>query len=219
MRNTNYVEIPIDKLDLLKQFIRGSLLGDGSIPKKNEKNKNYRMTFGHSSDQKAYLEWKHSFLENYLLSGAIIKNIAKSERYKSGECISYHFKSKTHPIFSEFRRLYYNNKRQLNKEDVIMMDEFALAIWYMDDGNIARRKKRSPHIELNTQSFLEDDVDFLVKLLNTKWNIKCARMSHSNIIRISTYDCSKFLNLIEPFKIDCLAYKWVLYKLEELLES
>ena len=219
MKNTKYVEIPISKLSVLQQFIRGSLLGDGSIPKKEEKGKNYRMTFGHGHKQKAYLEWKHAFLENYLLSGAINKRIAKSSRYKTRECISYHFKSKTHPIFSEYRSLYYNIIKEINKDDIIMMDEFALAIWYMDDGNISRRKKRSPHIELNTQSFSSDTVDFLIDLLKSKWNIKCARMSYSNIIRISTFDCQKFLNIIKPYKIDCLAYKWVLYKEEELLES
>jgi hypothetical protein len=219
MKNTKYIEIPLCKLDMLKQFIRGSILGDGSIPKQSEKSKNYRITFGHGHKQKAYLEWKHDFLEKYLLSGAIVKRIAKSDRYKTGECISYHFKSKTHPIFTEFRNLYYNDKRFINKEDISKLDEFGLAIWYMDDGNITRRKKRTPHIELNTQSFLSDEIDFLVNLLQTKWNIRCARMTYSNIIRISSYDCQKFLDIIEPYKVKCLAYKWVLDKEEELLES
>lgn len=219
MRKTNYIEIPANKLDVLKQFIRGSLLGDGSIPKQSIRSKNYRITFGHGHKQKAYLEWKHDFLEQYLLSGAIVKRIAKSNRYKTGECVSYHFKSKTHPIFTEFRNLYYNDKRLLNKEDISEINDFALAIWYMDDGNISRRKNKSPHIELNTQSFSSDDVNFLVNLIQTKWKIRCARMTYSNIIRISTYDCQKFLDIIEPYKIDCLAYKWVLYKEDELLES
>jgi hypothetical protein len=219
MKNINYIDIPISKLNKLKQFIRGSLLGDGSIPKKDKNSKNYRMTFGHGPKQKEYLMWKHAFLEEYLLSGAITKRVAKSERYKTGECVSYHFKSKTHPIFTNFRNLYYSDKRFINKKDIVKIDEFALAIWYMDDGNITRRKKRSPHIELNTQSFLAEDVDFLVNLIQDKWNVRCARMSYSNIIRISSYDCQKFLDIIEPYKIDCLAYKWVLYKEDELLES
>jgi hypothetical protein len=219
MKNTKYPEIPLSKLNMLEQFIRGSILGDGSIPKQEKKSKNYRMTFGHGFKQKAYLEWKHAFLENYLLSGSMQIVIAKSERYKTGECISYHFKSKTHPIFTKFRKLYYENIKKLDKEDIMKMDEFALAIWYMDDGNISKPKKKSSHIELNTQSFIVEDVDLLIDILQTKWNIKCARMTYSNIIRISCYDCQKFLDLIEPYKVDCLSYKWVLHKEEELLES
>ena len=105
MRNIKYIQIPEDKLGKLKQFIRGSILGDGSIPKQSIKSKNYRLTFGHSEKQLEYLKWKHEFLEEYLLAGKIQKNVAKSDRYKSGECISYHFKSKTHPLFTKFRKI------------------------------------------------------------------------------------------------------------------
>lgn len=219
MRNTKYVQIPEDKLDKFKQFIRGSILGDGCIPKLGKRSKNCRLTFGHGEKQLKYLEWKHSFLEEYLLSGKIHRNVAKSDRYKSGQCISYHFKSKTHPVFTEFRTMYYKNMKGLDLKDIAKIDEFALAIWYMDDGNISRRKKRSPHIEFNTQSFSPTEVNFLVNLLKDKWNIRCARMSYSNIIRVSSYDCQKFLDLIEPYKINCLNYKWVLNKEDELLES
>lgn len=219
MRKVNYVDIPTAKLNELEQFIRGSLLGDGSIPKKEKASRNYRMTFGHGEKQKEYLKWKHDFLEEYLLAGAIVKVVAKSDRYISGECVSYHSKSKAHPIFSKYRELYYKDKREINREDIVNLDLFGLAIWYMDDGNISKGKKRSPHIELNTQSFMPEDVIFLAQLLRDKWGIKCARMTHSNIIRISSYDCKKFLNLIEPYKINCIAYKWVLDKEEELLKS
>lgn len=216
MKNTNYVDIPTNKLCRLEQFIRGSLLGDGSIPKKDKGAKNYRMTFGHGHKQEEYLKWKHDFLEEYLLEGKIQKIVVKSNRYKSGECISYHFKSSSHPIFTQFRYLYYEDNRVISRSDISNIDEFALAVWYMDDGNISRRKKRSPHIELNTQSFSSSDVSFLVSLITSKWGIKCARMNYSNIIRLSSMDCQKFLDIIEPYKINCLAYKWVLHKEEEL---
>lgn len=219
MKNTKYPIIPLEKEENLKQFIRGSLLGDGSIPKLSKGSKNYRLTFGHSEKQKEYLEWKHNFLENYLMSGKIQKVVSISNRYLSGSCTSFHFKSISHPIFSYYRSLYYNHKKIINIEDIRNMNEFALAIWYMDDGNISKRKKRSPHIELNTQSFTPEEVNELCNLLISKWNIRCARMNYSNIIRISSLDCNKFLKIIEPYKIKCMSYKWVLNKEEELLEN
>ncbi len=218
MKNTKYITIQNEKLEKIKQFIRGSILGDGSIPKIDSTGKNYRMTFGHGHKQEEYLKWKHNFLEDYLLSGAINKRVVKSNRYKSGECISYHFKSKTNPIFTEFRNLYYKDKKVLN-DDIKNIDEFALAIWYMDDGNISRPKNKKAHIELNTQSFSVDEINLLVNLLKDKWNIRSARMSYSNIIRISVLDCQRFLDIIEPYKINCLNYKWVLNKLGEFMET
>lgn len=215
MRDINYIEIPERKLEELEQFIRGSVLGDGSIAKLTKPMVNTRLTFGHSEKQLNYLKWKHLFLENLDLAGKISKNTHISNRYKSGQCISYHFKSKTHPIFKKFRDLYYNesNIRYINKEDILKMDEFALAIWYMDDGNLWKRKQKSDCITLNTQSFAKEDVIFLINLLYDKWNIISTYNKSEKTIRISSKSSENFLGIIEKYKIPCMEYKWVLYKL------
>lgn len=220
MRNTNYIQIPEKEIENLEQFIRGSLLGDGCISKLGKGSKNNRITFAHCSKQLDYLKWKQSFLNKIELgSEKITKVIAKSIRYKNGECVSFYTKSKTHPIFTRFREMYYTNTKEINKTDIIKLNEFGLAIWYMDDGNLWKRKKRSDCITLNTTGFSKEDVIFLINFLYDKWQFICTYNKSDNTIRISTNSCKKFLFLIEPFKINCMAYKWVHVKLGELGEK
>lgn len=219
MKNTFYPTIIGNDLIKLEQFIRGSLLGDGCIPKITEKGKNYRMTFGHGLKQICYLNWKHQFLNDFDLAGKIVTRTAVSDRYKNGFCTSLHFKSKTHPIFTKFRKQYYpEGKKVLNKEDIIQMDEFGLAIWFMDDGYINNSKNKSSFAVLCTTSFNKDETEFLINFLEKKWNFKCYYYSSEKGIRFSVESSKKLINLISKYIVDCLKYKEVLYKSGELLE-
>lgn len=219
MKNTFYSTIFESDLIKLEQFIRGSLLGDGCIPKISAKGKNYRMSFGHGPKQLCYLKWKHQFLNNFDLAGKIITATALSDRYKNGSCISYHFKSITHPIFTKFRKLYYpEGKKILNKEDVILLDEQGLAIWFMDDGYICNPKNRSSFAVLCTTSFTKEETEFLINFLWDKWNLKCYYYSSEKGIRFSVDSSKKLIYLIKSYIVECLKYKEVLYKSDELLE-
>lgn len=219
MKNTFYSTIIGDELIKLEQFIRGSLLGDGCIPKIQKNSKNYRMTFGHGLKQICYLNWKHQFLNNFDLSGKIVTRIAVSNRYKNGYCTSIHFKSNTHPIFTKFRKLYYPEEiKVLNKEDIIFLNEQALAIWFMDDGYINTPKNKSSFAVLCTTSFSKKETEFLINLLFTKWKLKCSYYSSEKGIRFSVDSSKELIKLINPYIVDCLKYKEVLYKSGELLE-
>lgn len=219
MKNTFYPTIVGNDLIKLEQFIRGSLLGDGCIPKILAKGKNYRMTFGHGLKQTCYLNWKHQFLNDFDLAGKIVTRTAVSDRYKNGSCTSLHFKSITHPIFTKFRHLYYpEGTKVLNKEDVILLDKQALAIWFMDDGYISTPKNKSSFAVLCTTSFTKEETEFLIELLCIKWNLKCSYYSSEKGIRFSVDSSKELLQLINPYIVDCLKYKEVLYKSGELLE-
>lgn len=212
----SYVEIPEDRISLLKQFIRGSILGDGSIPKL--RGRNCHMSFGHSEKQLEYLQWKKKFLEGFDLANDVSSYLHISDRYKKGKCLTYHLHSKTHPIFTEFRSLYYTDKKVLNQEDFVKLNEFALAIWYMDDGNIWKQKASSA-LTLNTQSFLKEEVLFMISKLSEKWDFLCTYNKHENTIRISSLSADRFIELIRPYIVKCMEYKTVLIKSDELLEA
>lgn len=213
----NYIIIPENKKEKLEQFIRGSILGDGSIPKL--RGKNCHMSFGHSEKQLDYLNWKRDFLHEYGLANEISKYIHNSTRYKSGSCVTFHLHSKVNPIFTEFRNLYYSEKKFLNREDFIRIDEFALAIWYMDDGNIWNIKNKSSKITLNTQSFSIEDVKFMANFLSEKWNLACSYNKSDNTIIINVVSCDRFISLVKPYIVKCMEYKMVLFKSDELLEA
>jgi hypothetical protein len=215
-RNQYYIEIQEDKKDELEQFIRASLLGDGSIPKL--RGTNCHLSFGHSEKQLPYLEWKRDFLRNFHLANNISKYTHNSPRYKSGSCISYHLHSKTHPIFTEFRTKYYQDRKIINREDFIKLNEFGLAIWYMDDGNIWKQKGSSV-LTINTQCFNEEEVKFMIDFLIEKWGFRCTLNKNENTIRISALSADKFISIIKPYIVKCMEYKGVLVKSGELLEA
>lgn len=182
--------------DNFKQFIIGSILGDGSIESSG------RLTFGHSEKQLDYLKWKLGFLKSYSLSnGTITKCTQVSTRYKSGECTSYHSKSKTHSYFKDLRKTFYSERKNIEKDLIKEMNEFGLAIWYMDDGGICTRS-----YQINSQSFTNNEVEFLIKILKTNFNIE-ASYDKNNVIYIKTCSKELFKNLIEPYVIPCMKYK------------
>lgn len=176
------------------------------------------MAFTHSPSQLEYLKWKKNFLESFGILCKMRTYVHKSDRYKSGECTSYSFTTRSHPIFSQFRTNYYGSAKYVNREDVVKLDEFGLAIWYMDDGNIWNRKNRLSCITLNTQSFTKDDILFLIKMLWDKWQILATYNKSNNTIRVSSKSCRKLIEIVRPYILDCFKYKMVHVKLGELLE-
>ena len=99
------------------------------------------------------------------------------------------------------------------------MNEFALAIWFMDDGSVWFRKNRTACIILHTTRFRESDVKYLMQLLYKKWKLNTSYLKTDNCIRISVESSPVLLELIKPYMVKGLEYKWVLNKEEELLES
>jgi len=224
IKNTTYTYIPQKRIEELKQFIRGSILGDGHLEFSSKFSKNARIKFCHGEKQKEYISWKKDFLKSFDLAteSEIHSYKAISERYKKGYCETFSFCSKTHPLFTEYKNLYYkNNKRILDKKDIAQIDEFALAIWYMDDGYVFNRNKRSSKIALATCSFTKEDISFLMEILWNKWQIKTSYYKTSNEILISVYDSQKFIDLVKPYIQKCLSYKAELVHIKscELLEN
>lgn len=215
----NYVTIPEEKENMLKQFIRGSLLGDGSIPKIQSTGKNYRLCFSHGPKQECYINWKQSILDEFDLSGKIGKTKSISSRYKNGYCEFFTLKSRTHPLFTEFRNKYYvDNKKIINMDDISELNEFGLAIWYMDDGSLWFQKNKSTCAILHTTGFSEYEVKFLIEMLYKKWKIIATYYKSENSIRITSKSTIILIDLVRPYIQSCLQYKTVHVKSDELLE-
>jgi hypothetical protein len=224
MKNTNYVTLSKENEELLKQFIRGSILGDGHLEFSSKNSKNARLRFCHSEKQTDYIKFKKDFLYAFDLSTDANINCytAVSNRYKKGFCKTLSFSSKTHPLFSSFKQMYYNNKKRvINKSDMANIDAFALAIWYMDDGYLWHRKNKSSRVVLCTDSFTENDVLFLIDLLLKKWNLKCYYYNYKNEIVVSVESSQSFIDIVKPYLLNCFEYKTKLVhiKQDELLEN
>jgi len=190
-------------MEKLEQLIIGSMLGDGYLDKISHTLKNSRLSIAHSAKQKEYCEYKHSILAEKELAGKLCYNKIVNDRYKEGFIEEYRFRSKTNPIFTEYRELFYKNKKKIvHRSTIQKMNALGLAIWFMDDG----AKTISGYL-LCTQSFTRKENNFLRKLLKDKFNIETTLQPQSNMIYIRSKSKELFTSTISPYVIESMRYK------------
>jgi hypothetical protein len=179
-----------------KSIIIGSLLGDGHLERNGV---HFRLQITHSTKQKSYLLWKMRKLKR-LISGKIYI-------YRS----SCRFRTKTLPIFDEFERMFYVNgvKRVPSEIHSILEDKLALAVWFMDDGNIRKIGDKVYGYYLNTQSFGYKDNVKLAKAFYKVYGWKVLLLKNKNNIRlyIPGYYVEDFREKIKTYIIPSLRYK------------
>ena len=180
------------------QLIYGSYLGDGHIGITN-KNR-YRLKIIHCEKQKKYCEWKANMFG--------IKNIKYIKKNGYSQKPAYRFATK---IFDLKYKLTKNTKDVpewlLNK-----LDERGIAVWYMDDGSIQRKKNKygneSIHINLHTNNFDYETQERFVQKFNN-YDIEC-KILKSRIyyyLSFNNENSKKLLNLIKPYIHYSMEYK------------
>ena len=113
-----------------KSLIIGTILGDGYlrvIPKR----KNAFLEVNHSAKQKDYVDWKYK----------ILKSIVKSEpklRNGNGGGVAYRFYTQCLPEITDMFTYFYKDRKKIIPDD-INIDEFSVAVWFMDDGSRNRK--------------------------------------------------------------------------------
>jgi len=118
---------------VLRSLLVGSMLGDGRLVHRT--NATY-YTENHTDSQKAYLEWKVKLWGTWALPDAV-KPVVWNTGGKSFP--GWRFNTVAHELLNEWQELFYAShdkgwKRFLPRV-VDLVDEFALAIWYLDDGH------------------------------------------------------------------------------------
>ena len=192
--------------DFQKEFLFGTLLGDGCIGKHGRINKAYRFFIGHCEKQVEYLRWKHKIIEG--LSSKILKRIDKR-----GNSIMYNFHTLTHPDLEFFEKFFYINRVKIVRPELEQyLTPFSLAVWFCDDGSCYRKKGK---FSLATDGFSLEDHLILKNIFKNKFNIDCKICTY--IRRKKTYyttgfnrENSKKLDaLIRPFVIESMQYKLI----------
>src|SRR6202012_3619760 len=158
--------------------ITGNMLGDGSISlsKINKGEGKYSMTMDVYS-----LNYLHYLNENIYSQFTNTKIYAYPNillpQHKGKEVTQYHFKTKTHPLFTALHNLWYKWDIEKNKFIKIvpfniseMFSEISLAYWIMDDGYFDSYG-RTKTVLLCTESFTKEECIILQSLLE-KLNIK-----------------------------------------------
>lgn len=206
-------------------FIIGTCLGDGHLSV-GKNAVNYNITCTHNPKQYDYLIWKMEFLKENLQ-----KNywVCKSTTHFSGKAM---FKGNVNKKYDMYRGtvgthtlttyvhklLYVENKKHISKEVLSLLTPIGLAVWYMDDGNLAYQKDRnypdviaSRNVTLHIQGFDEESQNNIVwyfqKVLNIEVKLHKARDKFK--LWMNTKNSISFLKIVAPYVnlVECMKYK------------
>jgi hypothetical protein len=153
--------------------------------------------------------------EKSIINSYLLWKMRKLKRLISGKIYIYRsscrFRTKTLPIFDEFERMFYVNgvKRVPSEIHSILEDKLALAVWFMDDGNIRKMGDKVYGYYLNTQSFGYKDNVKLAKAFYKVYGWKVLLLKNKNNIRlyIPGYYVKDFREKIKTYIIPSLRYK------------
>jgi len=163
---------------------------------------NYRMGIRHSVDQKEYVQWLYEILKPLVLTPP-----QYYERTRSTW-----FRTISHPELSKWQKIFYRDKKKIVPETIAqyLLHPVTMAVWFMDDGNVARQKGDDTcGYHLNTQSFTVVENELLQATLKSVWNIECTLQKNNGYTRlyILKRSAKRFRSIVESYIISELAYK------------
>ncbi len=148
-----------NKIKLTKeeeQVILGGLLGD-LYCRITHTSKNARLEGAHCEKQTPYLFWKIDLLKNL------------SFKVRKTKFNTFFYRSKSYPCLNYYNNLFYENgKKEVNPLILEKLNEFGLAIWYMDDGSY---HKKDFTCRVHTNGFSYDENILIKDWFEERWNI------------------------------------------------
>jgi recombination protein RecA len=190
--------------DQQRQLVLGSLMGDGAIspqrPHGGGDGIKSRFRFGHGPKQNAYASWKAGLLEG------VPHTI--SPHPKGGLMVE------TTPLveLDELRSsVYLAGKKVFSWDYLKDLTPFALAIWYMDDGSFAvrRRDGSGGRSDICVQAMDKGSQRRLVALLRESYGLSCKLIDRagSAVIVFDRDGTEALHDLIAPYVPDAMSYK------------
>jgi recombination protein RecA len=190
--------------DQQRQVVLGGLMGDGSVsPKRGHSNgpgMKSRFRFGHGPKQDEYARWKASLLEGVPLS--------VSPHSKGGLMVE------TTPLveLDELREsVYVAGKKVFSWDYLKELTPLALAIWYMDDGTFAVRRKdgSAGRSEICVEAMEKGSRRRLAATLRETFGLSCKLIDRAGkAVVVFDRDGTEALHdLIAPYVPDCMSYK------------
>lgn len=199
-----------------RSLIYSCLMGDGGLSKNVTKSKGIRyssLTIRHSEKQFDYLYYKTKLLNSCtsLKKGGVVKDEITVYNGKSFKQKAVSFNDVNY--FSRLgNRFYINNKRSVKNILRYIYTDLSLAILFMDDGGIYRRKKNhkdgtqyflKPSGALNTQAFSYEDNNLIKEWLFSTYGIEANVQKHKKKYYFL------WLNKDNMYKVWCIIRKYV----------
>lgn len=201
-------------IDIISMII-GSTLGDSHL----EKRKNgigTRVIFEQSNRNVEYLMWFHAYFSSRGYCSSTKPKLKKRIKQEGKVYYQYRISSYTFSSFNWIHEMFYKLVDGKNIKFVpLNIEEYltplALAIWFMDDGS-----SKGKGASIATNCFTLEEVNFLCKVLKSKYNI-IAKSNKSgkdkgHIIYIHSNSMKLFTSIVKPYLLPSLYYKLGFYK-------
>lgn len=187
------------------QALTGILLGDGHIQRRSP-NQNSRFNFVQTSVKHLeYFKYVFNLFKPYCTED-IEYNIKSWEDSRfNTQYEALQFTTMQLPCFNFFRDTFYLDGKKvvpLNIDE--LLTDIGLAHWIMDDGS-----KQGNGLHLNVYAFSPEDVDRLINVLITKFNLKCSIHLKNGKPRIYVFKESieLLVSIVKPHMIPSMMYK------------
>ncbi len=179
-----------------KSILVGSVLGDGNLYW--QKGCRFPRFINAASRVHAdYGDWKMSQFSDFRPS---------TNKGWSG----WQFYLSPHPFFAKLYSLFYPTPKHLSAEGLALVDDLALAVWFMDDGCLIRR---SNQLKLATHSFSCAEHLLMQKWFESRWSILptvklCDTGIHClHVLHFPRVEADKLRAIIDPYIIPSMRYK------------
>lgn len=185
----------------LRSLLVGSMLGDGRLVRRVHAT-HYQEC--HMEGQRAYLEWKVKLWGPWVKMTP--KPVTWEQQGKTYRGVRFH--TCAHASLNEWRDLFYENRqagwKRLIPKVVDLVDEFALMVWYLDDGYAGWW----PGIVFGADEASRQIACSIFEKfdLHPRWQPKKDSTGEFHMEREETAE--RFLSLIRPHISDCLPEKF-----------
>lgn len=191
----------------LEQILIGLLLGDVCVQGQNRKNGLACLFFELSVNNKSYIFYLYKLFKQYSRSEPrIVKRIANKGTGKTS-FTRIQFATNTLVCFNELYLTFYPKGKKivpLNIEE--LLTPLGLAYWICEKGSF---NKKHNYINIDTNSYTLQEVDLLLGVLRSKFNLNCT-MKEERIgytITIAASSISHIQSLLKPIMPSIMLHK------------
>ena len=213
-KRTTYQEVITERqLDI----IRGSLLGDGYLPKL--RSENHLPWFSCTSSRPEYATWKYAELANLCTRG--ISTRRRKDGRSGKEHTAYDVSTACHPQLRGWRETWYPQGIKVVPEDVIQwLTPLCIAVWFMDDGyreNDGRHGNKVYHGRryfFSTDAFSKFDRHRLVVAFVQRYKLypEFRAISEKKYrLAFNRQDSQKLAEIMRPHMIPVFEYKFDIF--------
>lgn len=167
------------------------------------------LSMRHGLKQKEYLEYKKQLLNSV--------GIKTTDCYyvTNGGYGSWELRTYTHDFFKAFRKLLYKPSKNIAQRKVLnKLTPLGIAIWYMDDGGLSKKKKNGKisgnELMLNT-GLQKEENQIIIDYFKEVWDISFNQYKNHGVYRLAcgTKEARKFIKIVKPYveQVPSMLYK------------